>query len=357
MSAIDADTPSWYTRAQLPRGYTVVENGAIEIGPYGRAGASAIRFSGDPDDYIERVCDGHRTEVPSGATAIGERDLRVTSYPSAGQRKMILAVLEGGDVQDGLYLEDDGTLSACRGEGGALTVLGTSTFVLPLATDYRLGFKVLIHASAGTVDVQAQGPGDNTPQNVLALTGKDTLETASATWDGYRLGSASPAVSTCENWVWKDGSGGVHDDLSSSPQNVVGVVRPIADGAHSDWIRSTGLQQFAGIDDIAADDDISYNQGDVDGDIDVVQMAQAPDPNQPIAFVVMNFVARNGGGSEEVSHVMRQGGLDTVGASHGLAANYLPYVEVHQVSPDATPWSTAVWAALDGAGYQRTDPT
>lgn len=352
MAGVHADTPAWYTKAQMPsRGYTLVENGTIDIGPYGRSGSPAGRFQGDPDDYVQCTLASFGL-ASSGATFIKEVDRYFTAYPASGQRKLILACLEGGAIQMGLYLEDDGTLSAARGEGGALTVLGTSSAVLSLSTHYRIGFKTLLHASAGTVDVQVQGPGDTSPQNVLALTGEDTLETASATWDAYRIGAASPALSTFQHWVVKDGSGGVHDDLATSPQNVV-VVGPIADTAQKDWTPSSGIQNYVGVDDGTADDDVTHNQGDAEGDMDVLQMAQPPDTSKPIDFVLLGFVARNGGALEEVAHVLRQGGNDAIGAAFVLTASYLAYLKVYQTSPDATPWSPAVFAALDGAGYRR----
>jgi hypothetical protein len=352
MAGVHCDTPSWYTRSQLPRGYTVSVAGTLDIGPYGRNGATALRFTGGADDYIACPCDGEWAMVPSGATFIGERDVSITSYPASGQRKMLIACEQGGAVQDGLYLEDDGTLSvACS---GSVTVLGTSSAVLSLNTHYRVGLKVLIHASAGTADVQVQGPGNLTPVNVLALTGQDTLATASATWDFYRCGSGSPGVSTCENWVFKDGSGGIHDALSTSPQNVVATSRPIADTAQADGVPSSGITQYTGIDDVTSDDDVTYNQLNSVGDSDIVEMAQVPDVTMPIAFVLLTIVARAGGaGTEEIAAVISEGGTPTTGAAHTLTASPRPYGELYQESP-SVPWSPTVWAALDGLGYERT---
>ncbi len=352
MSAVHHDTPAWYTRSQLPRGYTVSVAGTLDIGPYGRNGATALRFTGGADDYIECPCDGVWATVTSGAIWIEERDVRVSAYPASGQRKMLMACTDGATVQDGLYLEDDGTLSVCRGSGGGLTVLGTTTFILPVNTDYRVGAKVLIHASAGTADVQAQGPGDLVPVNVLAATGLDTLESGAAQWTHYRVGSGSPGFSIAENWVAKDGSGGIHDDLSTSPQNVVAVSRPIADVA-GDSVPSSGIVRYAGIDDVTADDDVTCNELTTVGDLDIVRMSQ-PDPTKPIAAVLLTIVARAGGaGTEEIAGVIREGGVDTTGASHLVGATPRPYGEMYQESP-SSPWSPAVYAALDGLGYERT---
>lgn len=344
MAGLHADNFGWYTKAQLTRVYVIeAENGSISIGPYGRASGPGIRFSGDADDAISLAL------TTSGATAIHEIDVRVSAYPASATPIVLLT--EGGAVQVALYLATDGKLQAYRGEGGALTSLGSaSTYVLPLSQYTRLAVKVLIHNSAGTFTVSAQGPGDNTPTAVLTLTGLDTRETASATWDGIVLSAAGDGQTDYCNWVVKDGSGSENNDLRGAPQNVY-ALRPNGDGAHSEWTRSTGIIQHVPIRDAIADDAVSYNDAENVTDIDTVELEDSPAPDFAISFVMLALVAIGGGGAE-IAHVLRQGGTDYSGSGVPVTGSWAAYLKPYDTAPDATPWDALVWSTIQ-AGAER----
>jgi hypothetical protein len=347
MAGLFAENWGWFTRAQMSRHWTIVSaSGTISIGAYGSAGGPAVQFSGNVDDTIALPL-----TAASGATAILEVDVTASARPAA--TTPVLVITQGGAVQVSIYHNTAGTLSAYTGEGGGLTLLGTTAYVLPLSTRVRLGWKTLINGATGTVTLQAQGPGDTAPVSVLALTGQDTLATGSATWDGLRLSAACAGTTVFENLFVKDGSGGDNDDLSTTTQVVVSSSRPVADGAHSEFSRSTGLVQYAGVDDVTSDDDSSYNEADAVNEIDTMAMGDAPDPNQPIAFVMLAIVARNGGGTERLAPVLRQSSTDYVGTAVALGPSYAPIFETYDVSPAGSAWTPTIWNAIE-AGYKRT---
>lgn len=344
MSALFADNFGWYTTAQLSRIYTVTAAGTISVGAVGRNSGPGCRMAGSASN---------RLAIPlstSGATGIVEVDRRVSAYPASSA--LLAAFTEGGSIQVGLYLNSDGTISAYRGDGTDLVELDTSTYELPLDTWVRIGFLLTIDGSSGVVTVTAQGPGDDEPESVLALTSQDTLETASATWDGLTLGPGSAGHSDICNLVVKDGSGSVNDDLAGVPQNVVDR-HPNGNGAHSDFTRSSGLDQYAGIDDPVTDDDVSYNDGDAVDDLDTVEMQDLVDADHDIDFLMLGLVARNGGGSEALAHVLRQGSTDTASAGVVLTATYDALLRPYDTLPDTTAWTPAGWNAVQ-CGYKRT---
>lgn len=349
MAGLFADNPgAWYGTALLDRVYTIVaENGTILLGAYGRNGASAVRFSGDVDDTIAPQL----LVTPSGATGIVEIDLRVSAAPAADTP--ILQFLQGGSVQCSLYFNTDRTFAAFRGSGGALTQLGSdSTYALPLNQHTRLQFKLVINGSTGTFTVRKWGPGDTLPVDVLTLTGLDTLETGSATWDELQISAACAGDTDVSNIVIKDGSGSRNNDLADAPQNVVDR-RPNADGANSDFVPSSGLFQHAGVDDVASDDDVTFNDGEAVNDLDTLAMQDLVDADHDIDFVVLALVARGAGASETLAHVVRQGATDTASASANLAAAYDAFLRPYDTLPDTTPWTPAEWSAVE-LGYKRT---
>lgn len=347
MAGVFAENWGWFTRAQLTRHWTILaSSGTISIGAHGAAGGPAVQFSGNVNDAIALPL-AHA----SGATAIKEIDVTVSARPAA--TTPFLVFTEGGAVQVSIYHNTAGTLSAYTGEGGGLALLGTTSYTLPLSTRVRLGWKTLIDGSTGTVTLQAQGPGDLTPVSVLSLTSQDTLATGSATWDGIRLSAACAGTTVFEHLFVKDGSGGVNDDLSATPQNVVSTSRPVADGAHSEFNRSTGLVQYVGVDDVTSDDDSSYNEAASNNQIDTFEMGDTPAPTQGISFVMLAIVARNGGGSEALTPIMRQGSTDTPGTAVALGPSYAPIFERYDEAPDASAWTPTIWNGIQ-AGYKRT---
>ena len=55
MAGLDAENFAWHSDPERVSGVTLVETGAIAIGPFGRAGGSGLRFSGNADDEYVRT--------------------------------------------------------------------------------------------------------------------------------------------------------------------------------------------------------------------------------------------------------------------------------------------------------------
>lgn len=341
MALRHADSFSWLTAAQLTRVYSTVDDGSgsILVGPYGRAGGDAIRFSGDAAAYIRRS-----SLTTSGSVAILEVDLRLSAAPAAAAA--LFRVLIGTTVQASLAVDTARKLQAYRGD--LTTALGSaSTYVIPVNTWVRVCLKLTINDTTGAVLVHVWEPGDTAPQVVLNLSSQDTkAHASSALWDGYDLHAVCAGTTDITGHVATDGSGGVNDDLVSTKPRTVAAVRPNRDGAHADWIPSTGLQHYPLVDDPSADDDAGTVGTDVEDDIDTYDVADVPDVSQTLHGVVAAVVAKHSTGSAEIGHVIRSGVTDTVSAAVALATAYAASLYPYDQIPGPTSFTPALFSAL-----------
>jgi hypothetical protein len=304
----------------------IVESAAIAEGPYGRDGGRGVRLSGDADaEVIFEPLD-----VPADATAIVEVDLRLSAYPASATA--FLRIYDGATVQVELRLNTNGTLEAYS-NGSSLG--SASTFAAPLTRHFRVGLKALVHASAGTVDVQVFDAGDTTAQAVLALTGLDTQVSGTAQWTRLSIKAAGTGTTDYGNLVVKDGSGGVNDDFATIPE-AVSVLLPNATGSNSQFQRSSGLQQFATVDDAFADDDVTYNRALTENKTDTLHYQDPPFPDHRMAFVMLMLVAKGvAATTERLAHVERQDdGTLLEGDVLTPTGSYLAYLRAYDTMPD-----------------------
>jgi hypothetical protein len=339
------DDFAWYTKAQLARAYTLVEAGTIALGPFGRAGGPGVRFSGNADDQItcERFVD-----APSGGVAVLAVDFQVASWP--GSTTPFLLIYDGATLQVSLDLRSDGKLEAFRGSGGGRTSLGAaSTYVVPLSTYIYIAVKPSIHATAGAVVVHVWAAGDLVAQVVLNLSGLDTLESAAAQWNKAAIGAATTSFTDFCNLRIFDGTGTRNFDLPG-PQNVVDV-GPVSNGALTQFNRSSGVSQSAPIDDVTADDDVSFNYAEVENRTDTLEVGDTPLPDSTIAGVALALVAKGDSGDERLAHVTRQAsGALSIGPEVTPTDAYLAYLKVFETLADGAEL-TAIGFNAEQYGY------
>lgn len=345
MALLHADNFGWYTKSQLLRYYNdSLENGLIQIGPFGRSGGSGIRFSGNTGDFIEN----ESISGVSGVVAIMQFDLRL-STASAGSNALA-SISDGSTEQVSMVINTDQTISVYRGSAAG-TLLGTSSYAIPLNTYIHIGWKTTV-GNTGSSVVHVWEDGDAVAQVVLNLTGVDTQNTASAQWNGYGIGPVSTGSNDFCNWVVMDGSGTTNKDLLG-PLDVVSRY-PNGSGNNSEWARSTGVDQWRTVDDPTSFDDVDFNAADSVNLVDVLEMEDMPSPDQTLYGVVaVRVLRREGSGSVSVASVMRQGSTNTVGSAVSPGADYETDATPYDTLPDGAPWTAAGWNAVQ-LGYKRT---
>jgi hypothetical protein len=272
--------------------------------------------------------------------------MRFTAYPS-GANTRLFAILDQ-TAQENLWvnINTDGTLNL-RATG----LLGTTTATLALNIWHFVELKFTIGNSPnGSAELRLNGAA------VLTVSGVDTQATTSTTFRGLQIGP------------WQGGTGALtmhYDDVylcdqSGSNADFLGDIQvnahlPNANGAFSQWTRSTGTDQYATIDDMPSpNDDTDYNESITSGHLDTVSVANLANPGAEIRAIQHCFIARKvDTGTAAISPAVRHGTTNYLGTGVGLPIGY----QTFRACYDSNPGTSAAWTETEfnaaEYGYQR----
>lgn len=294
--------------------------------------------------------------APADATCVAGFAVAVPAgFPSTNGLQ-IAVILDGATDQVTLRLNSDYTLSVCRGANNG-TVLGTTTALLTAGTFVYVEWKVLIHPSAGTVDVRVNGA------SVLSLTAQNTRNSANSAWTVFALGVVDAVFSSYntnflsinyDDLYVLDGSG-------SAPLNdFLGDCRvdaryPTAEGASSAWTPLSGTDNALMVDETAPDDDTTYNSTATVGATDTHVMQDAPVPGATLYGVQLCLSAKKSdAGTCSLAPVVRHSGTDYPGTAFNPGTTYAYTVTPYGTNPGTSAaWTEAGFNAIE-LGYTRT---
>lgn len=254
-------------------------------------------------------------------------------------------ILSGGGttVQLGLQFDSFGRILV-KNNGG--TTIATGTTVLAANTWYYIEVKLFVNGASGTVEVHLGG------QTEIASTvgnfGSTNVDTVG--WIRHHTTIASTTI------IWVDDVY-VCDATGSNNHDFLGEVwiqtfEPDADGAHTDFSRSTGSTNFQNVDDATPDDDTTYNFSSTVGNIDTFGTPAALDPGAAVYGVqVVEYARKDNTGERQIAPVIRQAGTDYVGSNETLLSNYQFLTQIYNQDPTNSNW-TATNINADEFGYK-----
>ncbi len=250
---------------------------------------------------------------------------------------LLLGLHDGATLGMNIRLETDGTLKAYRG----VTLVGTTVSSLTTATWYYVEFKVYVHNSAGTVDINVNGA------SWLSLTGIDTAQASIAYHTAFRL--HSPSLNTSWDDVYfLDATGSENNDLLGNRQVV--AIYPGSAGDSTDWTPSAG-SNYQNVDEGALlDEDTTYNETSTDNHQDLYNYGNLPASVSSVDGIQINFDGRVTTGSMDVSAVIKTGTTTSVGSAVTVTStDYITTVRVAEQDPD----TAAAWipSGVDGAQF------
>lgn len=371
MAGLFADGFDHYATADLTGKWTTLYAGtnqsiatAIDAA-YGRNSTAGVRFRADSTSATAKPL--LVTVGASGATAIigcafksdniggvyGSGDKFAFNDASQVfgnyQQPALLALGYNSAPQIRIRPNADGTLSVLT---DANTVLGTTANALSSDVWYYLEWKVLLHASAGTVDLKVNGA------SWLSLSGQDTITTGSALWNNVYIGKVMTATSSDILWYYDDifvcdGSGSLNNDWFGDV--TVSAKFPNANGTTSGWTRSTGSDQYATIDEASANGDTDYNSTATVNAVDTVNVESAPTGASILAVQVLTYGRKTDVGTSAVAPVIRHGGTDYAGTGIGIGGTTYSF---QRTLYDTNPGTSAAWVEADfnaaEFGYKKT---
>lgn len=337
MALIHTDPFAHYAAAQYTQVYTIGPSGAVlAIGAYGPVGRPGLRFSGDLAYSVERL--GITT---SGAVCLAQWDFRISSAPAS--TNILFGCLLGSTThQCTIDLNSDRTLAVYRGSAGTKTQLGSnSTYVVPLDTHIHIGVKFTIANSGGSLLVHVWEDGDTAAQVVLNVTGVDSQEGATATWDGFTIGSGTTGNTDWANLVVMDGSGSHMNDLLG-PVDVWALwANARTASALTDWTLSAGTDAAALTLDLTPDDDTTYLEESTQNQQMTVAVDPVPHPSRTIYGAQLYASVKKTSGAPTLKAIGYESATANLGATYTAAASYKYLCEPYSAMPSGTAFSTA----------------
>jgi hypothetical protein len=334
------DSFDHYLTADVERKWTTLFSEAqIAISTNGgRCGSSALQMGGGFAECYKGV-------VTSGATAIFGFALKYETDAIAGDTP-IFSFGPGTDVHLKMRrVWNDGSLQFLRSTStGDVSVGYTSPDTIRMNTYYYVEIKVLLHASAGTLEVRING--NSTP--VLSLSGIKTLGDTTegdlaATWSWFGFNASNVSVYYVDDLYVADGAAGHVTDFLGD--QTVEYLRPISDGALTDWDVTGNADRWSAVDDDRTPDgDTDYISTATPDDIN---LANYEDPT--LVSPVINGVqvsidaTKVDSGDRTIAAVVRHSGTDYLGPDHAPPqGQYLYHITMFEENPGTTdPWTLA----------------
>jgi hypothetical protein len=345
MAFLFGDTFDHYATAELAQKWTQIitnNDGGSAVSANGRNGSScyrSVRGAGGGVNNANRLA---VTLGASGATCIvglafrcnGAFNLQTVGTTWGTATAALIAIRQGGTVHVWLRPNTNGTLSVYNGDG---TLIGTTDAGMALSESVYayIELKVLIHASAGTVDVRING------SSALSATGKDTQNTASATWDEVVIGPTNGVGVSFDfdDVMIMDGSGSLYNDLVGDHQGL--YVPANAEGNHQDGTPSTGSDLAAVVDEASANGDTDYLTHDTVGHRASFTLATWPAAGDIGPIQVVAQARKEEEGAADVNLFVRVDSVDHDGADQGINTSYAIKRQIFEQDPE----NTAAWQA------------
>lgn len=342
-------TEKWTASAVGGAGATVA------IAAAGRRSSSAFQWVTGVSTSLGSVGYVHKVLAPADATAVIGCAFALSGNPAGVNGLQLASVRNGGTVQLSLRLNSDSTVSVVRGTVTG-TVLGTTSATVLAGGFVYLEWKVLLHASSGTVDLRING------SSVLSLTGQNTVNSGGASWTSFTLGhydgQAGATSGTTQTLDFDDLY--VLDGAGAAPWNTflgdcrVDAGHPSAAGAVTDWTPSAGAN-YQCVDETAPNDDTDYTTTDTTNDVDTFAVSDAPTAGTIHGVQVLLNMKKTASGACSVAPIVRHAGTNQVGADlNPSSVSYAYFSQIYATNPGTgAAWTIAGFNAAE-FGYKRT---
>jgi len=335
------------------------------IGAYGRNSSQGIRMAvgganrcGNPVSVTlaptdtDLVIAGAAFKYNNFTNLSQEVNPKVNSdTASNGGSNWLFAIKDTNTYQVWFRLNTNGTISAFCGAGYPSTLLGTTTGSLQVNVWAYVEFKVLIHGSAGTVDVRINGV------NSLSLTGKNTQAGASAIWNVARFGYiavSTVSTITCDidDVVVMDGSGSFNNAFIGDV--TISVLNPNGAGNSTDWTPSAG-SNYQCVDEDIVNDDTDYVSSSTLNAKDLYAMEDCAAGADIRAVQVVTAMRKGTEGPGKIKHVIRSNSTDYDSAEIGLGGTAYSFNRtIWETDPaTAAAWTESGWNAAQ-VGVKKT---
>jgi len=241
-------------------------------------------------------------------------------------------------TQCSVCVQADGRVTFNNGNAG--TILGSSVAGLATANVWHfVEFKVVIHASAGTVTVNFNGNA------IITETGKNTAYVGGTEWTGIILQAGSYYDDV---WIC-DGSGSYNNDFLG-PCRVETLLPSTGNGSNTDFTCSTSTDHGEMVNDATApNDNTDYVYSSTLNHVDTWNYPSMTYSGTIKAVQLCLGVSKDETGARAIAAVARPASTNRVHATNRyLGVGY----EYHRVVYEVNPEDSAAWEVADVNGAE-----
>lgn len=354
MAMIFVDGFGHYIEGNLASKWDVVneDNNQLTHDPTGgRFGRGGVTFGPVPSgtsvaNYIQKNYTGVSTIVIGFAFKQGGTQLTL------GGR--LLTFLDGGTRQVSIDVMPSGQLQAVRStvagtglaDNNSSTVLGTSAASISSSSYDYLEFKIVHHATNGSITVKRNGT-----ETFWTLSNVNTAISGTANSSSILIGGHSSFGGASQTRYLNGTISDLYilDTSGSAPTNdflgdvQVEPLRPTADGNYEEWTLSTGSDSFALVDDAnnAIDGDATMVSSSTVGHRDTFEFEDSAGPTGAAVKVVCYtmYCAKTTGGSNAVKGLARLAGVDALGTETQVPNPYAFRQSFSTTKPGGGSWT------------------
>jgi len=255
----------------------------------------------------------------------------------------------------------DGTLYVSRygSSSGADLIAQTPPDTVRANTWYHLGWKVLLHPSAGSIEVRLNGA------TILSASGIKTVAT-SLPWSGevgsFTVGDNGSGVNFDDLVVMDDVDDGISDsrlpggggfDKFLGPVEII-VKRPDGVGTVTGWTPAPAGSNWDNVNDIESDDDTTLNSASpaATGASDLFTMEDLTTLQDVVGVQSLVLARKTEEGVAAIAKQVRDTGTTTTGSPFYLPSTYSYLITPEPTLPGGGLWSRTRWNAIE-YGYTR----
>lgn len=329
MTLLFADSFDHYNTSQLGRKWDDVHNTVAINAGVGRNSSPGLQTtsSGGTNGWVTKSLS------VSAATLIVGAAFNFSASVATQRFVWLTDGTVGPTVQFMLQRNADGSINAYRGDSG--TLLGTTApgVLSSTAVHYYVELKVLIHPSAGTVDLRVNGA------SVLSLTGQNTRQSANSFATQVSFGNRdTTGISVNVDDVY------ICDNSGSTNNTFLGDVRveclfPNGAGSTTNFAPSAG-SNYQCVDDNPANDDTDYVSSSTVTDRDLYAMASLSSTSGAVKAVCVTTTDRkDDSGTRTHAHVVKSGASVSVGTAFAPTTAYAIHQTVFESKPGGGAWT------------------
>jgi len=245
-----------------------------------------------------------------------------------------------------------------RDEIGAWVLRAVSTRQLDDDAWYYIEVGIEGHASTGRVVVQLNGPAGtpgSTGAEIIDISGIRTfingVPALAEAYNQFHVGAMTGFASDSRTMSWDDFYVRDFDEGFLGDQAVIAL--DLEDDRSVDFTRLSGPKNYQMVDELAPDEDTTYNESDVDDAEDVFEVADSVFAGTIHALQLVARARKTQTQVWTLNTVIDLGGTQSVGPDY-----YLPFPDYETLPPDVygdapgeTGWTLAQLNAI-GVGYQ-----